>query len=477
MSESLKRQTLKGVAWSAAERFSVQGVQFLLSIVIARLVAPSEYGLIAMLGIFLSIAQAFVDSGFSNALIQKKNRTEADFSTVFYFNIVVACAVYLLLFFAAPLIADFYREPLLKDVARLVGLNLIVSAFAVVQLAKLTIKLDFKTQAKASLAAVIISGILGITLAYRGYGVWALAAQALGGSLLNTILLWVFAKWRPRRVFDRKSFKGLFAFGSKLLIGGLMHTVYMNLYTMIIGFRFAPADVGYFSRSQSLASFPSINLTGIVSRAVYPMLCKVQDEEEKLKKTLLQYLSATAFMVFPLMTVLAVLSAPLIQVILTEKWLPAAPLLSILCLAYGLHPIAIVNWQLLNAKGRSDLSLRAEIIRKITVFLILFAVMPFGVKAMCWGLAAGNAADIVILVFYVKKLLPVGYRTEIRILSPIVLSCLLTGIGVYLITQMVFSPALQLLFGLATGCALYLGSGFLLKLPEISFLITNKHRI
>jgi O-antigen/teichoic acid export membrane protein len=324
VSESLKRQAVKGVAWSAVERFSVQGVQFVLSIILARLVAPAEYGLIAMLGIFLAIAQSFIDSGFSNALIQKKDRTETDYSTVFYFNIVVAGIVYGILFICSPYIAGFYKEPQLETITKWVGLTIVLSAFSMVQRAKLSIKLDFKTQTKASLLSVIVSGCIGITLAYQGFGVWALVIQALSSNLLNTLLLWIFAEWRPSLIFSWVSFKTLFSFGSKLLLGGLMHTIYMNLYTLVIGRQFNAVNVGYFNRSQSLAVFPSTNITDIINRVMYPSLCSIQDEEERLKNVFLRYLRIVSFIVFPLMVGLSVLSKPLIQVELTDKWLPAA---------------------------------------------------------------------------------------------------------------------------------------------------------
>ena len=285
MVDSLKKQAVKGVVWSAVERFSVQGIQFVLSIVIARLVAPSEYGLIAMLGIFMAIAQTFIDSGFSNALVQKKDRTEVDFSTVFYFNIVVALLVYLILYFSAPYIALFYKEPLLDIITKWVGVNIIISAFSIVQRAKLTIQLDFKTQAKASLISVVASGVLGIFFAYYGYGVWALVTQALLNNLLDTLLLWLFAHWMPKWKFSYQSFKQLFSFGSKLLLSGLLHSVYLNLYTLVIGRKYSATDVGYYNRSYSIAQYPSVNIVMIISRAIYPLQCEMQDDDERLTRS------------------------------------------------------------------------------------------------------------------------------------------------------------------------------------------------
>ena len=333
MSDSVKHRAIKGVMWSAVERFSVQGIQFVLSIVIARLVLPSEYGLIAMLGIFLAIAQTFVDSGFSNALIQKKDRTEVDYSTVFYFNILIALVVYGVLFISAPYIASFYREPELTVVTRWVGLNLLLNGLSIVQRAKLTVCVDFKTQAKASLIAVLMSGLVAVCLAYRDYGVWALVLQSLLSSFLNTLLLWIFSRWLPLWCFSWKSFRSLFSFGSKLLLSGLLHTIYINLYSLVIGRRYSAMDVGFYNRANQFSGFPSTNLVGIITRVIYSVQCELQDDTERLNRSFMCYLRVSCYIIFPLMTLLAVLSDPLIRFLLTDKWLPSAELLSILCLS------------------------------------------------------------------------------------------------------------------------------------------------
>ena len=325
--------------WSAVERFSVQGIQFILTIIIARLVSPSDYGLIAMLGIFLAIAQTFIDSGFSNALIQKQDRTEADFSTVFYFNIVVGVVVYLLLYLCSPFIASFYNEPKLDLVTKVVGLNLIISSFSVVQRAKLTIALNFKLQAVASLIAVIISGGIGVYMAYVGYGVWAIAIQALLNNFLNTVLLWVVTKWVPKFCFSWMSFRILFNFGSKLLLSGLLHTIYTNLYNIVIGKKFSAMELGYYNQAYTIAFFPSNSIMSIMSRAIYPIQCSIQDDDERLKNIFLQYLRISVYVIFPLMIGICVLAKPFVLLILTEKWLSMVPLLQIMCIAYMWKPI------------------------------------------------------------------------------------------------------------------------------------------
>ena len=269
---SLKQKTLSGVLWSCVERFSVQGIQFVIMVIMARILLPSDYGMIGMLAIFIAIAQTLIDSGFSNALIQKKDRSEIDYSTVFYFNIAVGIVLYFILFFSSPLIARFYNTPELTGLTRVLALNLFINSLAVVQRAILSIKIDFKTQAKASFSAAIISGIVGIVMAYTGFGVWSLAVQTVLNAFVNTVLLWIFSKWIPLKVFSFESFKKLFTFGSKLLASGLLDTIYRNIYTIVIGKKFASTDLGYFTRADQFAQFPSSNLTGIIQRVTFPCI-------------------------------------------------------------------------------------------------------------------------------------------------------------------------------------------------------------
>ena len=480
MSDSVKHRAVKGVMWSAIERFSVQGIQFALTIIIARLVLPSEYGLIAMLGIFLAIAQTFVDSGFSNALIQKKDRTEVDFSTVFYFNILIALIIYGVLFAVAPYIASFYREPALTDVTRWVGLSLILNGLSVVQRAKLMIRMDFRTQAKASLVAVIVSGLIGVLLAYQGYGVWALVFQTLSSSFLNTLLLWMFARWMPLWCFSWGAFKSLFFFGSKLLLSGLLHTLYINLYSLVIGRRYSAMDVGFYNRSYQLAGFPSINIVGIITRAIYPLQCEMQDDDERLNASFIQYLRMSCYIIFPLMTMLGVLAESLVRLLLTDKWLPSAELLSILCFAYMWYPVMVINNQILNVKGRSDYFLRAEIIKKVVAIGILCATLPFGVRILCWGIVLYNFFDMGIIIYYSRKVISSGYEKQARNIIPFFLLSLGMGISIYL--YQMFLNGGTLLLRLALGCivafVIYILLGFIFRIREFQqvLLLIKKFR-
>lgn len=472
MAESIKRQAAKGVAWSAVERFSVQGVQFVLTIVISRLIAPSDYGLIAMLSVFMSLAQWFIDSGFSNALIQKKNRTNVDFSTVFYFNIVVAVVIYLLLFWAASYIAAFYREPLLEDITRWMGLNIVISAFSIVQRAKLTIQLNFKMQAQFSFLSVVLSGICGLVMAYRGFGVWALVAQGLLSSVLNTLFIWVFSRWMPSWCFSWHSFRSLFSFGSKLMLSGLLHTIYLNLYTLVIGRSYSVADVGFYNRSLSIAQFPSHNISGIITRAIYPLQCEIQHDGEQLSRSFLQCLRMACYIIFPLSVGMGVLSRPLVLVLLTEKWISIVPLIFILCVAYMWYPVMVINNQMLNVRGRSDYFLRTEVIKKIAAIAILIGTMPFGVEVLCWGVVFYNLLDMVIGIYYTKKVITTGFRQQIRALAPAFLLTATMGGGVSLFLLMITNVYMQLMGGVLVGVAIYVLLSYLFRVKEIGYLLS-----
>lgn len=460
--------TTNGVIWSAIERFSVQGISFILSIVIARLVTPGEYGLIAMLAIFMAIAQSFIDSGFGNALIQKKDRDEVDYSTVFYFNIGISLILYGILYICAPLIARFYNQPELTSVTRWIGLNLIFISLSIVQRTRLNIELNFKLQAKVSLAAVIISGIVGIILAYKGNGVWALVFQSLSNNLLSTIFLWVAAKWHPLLVFSISSFKKLFSFGSKLLASGLLHTIYMNLYSLVIGKFYNTSDVGFYNRASTISQYPSTNIVMIITRATYPVLCKHQDDDCWLEQNFLNYLRMTCFIVFPLMMILAVIAKPLVLLVLTEKWLPAAELISILSLAYMWYPVMLINNQMLNVKGRSDLFLTAEIIKKIVAVVILCATLPFGVVWLCWGIFIYNIFDMIIIIGFSKKVICTGYMPQLLTMLPLIIITSLsggTGLIAYAATNNSYA---QIAIATMLFVIMYMAGCHLFKINELS---------
>lgn len=467
MTKTLKQKAIKGVAWSALERFSAQGVQFVLGLILARLLTPEDYGLIGMLAIFLAVSQTFIDSGFSSALIQKKGRDELDYSTTFYFNMVVSVAFYVLLFFAAPLIANFYDQPILVQLTRVVGLSIVINAFGVVQRAKFTINVDFKTQTKASLSSIIISGIVGIYLAYTGFGVWALVVQSLLRTSINVLVLWVISKWTPRDGFSYDRFKGLFSFGYKLLLSGLLDTVFKNIYTIVIGKVFSASSLGFFTRARQMAAFPSSNVTGILQRVTFPVLSEVQEDDVRLRSVYKKMIQLSALVVFPMMMGLAALAHPLIITILTDKWTETVWMLQIMCFSMMWYPIHAINLNVINVKGRSDLFLRLEIIKKSLTTVMLLITIPLGIQAMLLGQVATSYIALGLNTYYTKQIIDYGFWQQMRDLIPILLLSFVMGAGIFFLIPLLSSLMLQLLVGFFLGTLFFLTTAWVFNVGSI----------
>jgi len=474
---SIKEQATKSVFWSAVERFSVQGIQFVLTIVIARILTPDDYGLVAMLGIFMALSQVLIDSGFAYALIQKKERSETDYSTAFHFNAIGSITVYGCLFFCAPFIATFFQEPQLLTITRVAGLNLIINSLGIIQQAKLTIDLDFKRQAQASLIAVLISGGVGVWMAYNGCGVWTLVWQGILNNLLRVSFLWIFSCWMPRWIFSIRSFRSLFSFGSKLMLSAMLHTLYTNCYSLIIGKVFSASELGYFNRSYTLAQFPSTNFTNIIIRAIYPIQCRYQDDILQLRSMFMKYMRISCFFIFPVMVGVAALAEPLIRLMLTDKWLPAVPFLRILCIAFMWDPIMKINHNMLNVKGRTDYFLYAELCKKVVAFGILFATIPFGVTVMCWGLVLYAFADMAIIIYFSKKIVDIGHWKQFCELLPIIILNIVIGAGMYLVTLLPISFWWQIILSVVFGGGGYLYIAYLFRMQEWNLLFSLVRRI
>lgn len=457
MSESnLKKKAISGVLWSGIERFSTQGVQFLIELLMARLLLPSDYGLIAMLAIFIAIARSLIDSGFSNALIQKTDRNQDDYSTVFYFNIIVACAVYGILYFSAPFIATFYDMPLLTSVTRIFSLSLLISSITIIHRTQLVINIDFRTQAKVSFTAAVISGVIGITAAYYGQGVWALVWQSLSNFTVQTLLLCYFVRWIPSLRFSTDSFKGMFSFGFKLLITNLLGTIYDNLYTLVIGKKFAATDLGHYSKADQLVRFPTNNLAFIMSRVSYPTLVNFKNDDLKLATAYKKFLIMSSFVVFPLMIGFAVLAQPFIVVLFTEKWVGMVLILQLLCIDWMWDPMCKINTNILLVKGKSGLILRLEIIKRIISITILFASLPFGIIAVCIGRVIYSLISVYINSYYTGRMLPeLSYFRQMRMVLPYLLIAIIMGAIVYCVHFIISSMILQLIIGILIGMASY----------------------
>lgn len=453
--ESLKNKTKKGLAWSMIERFATQGVQFLFGIILARLLSPDDYGVIAMPLVFLAIAQCIIDSGFSTALIRKPELTEDDLSTAFYFNIGVGILCYAVLFFTSPLIADFYHTPILSSLLKVTALAVLFNPLCAVQQAILTRKIDFKTQAIVSLSGAILSGIVGLSMAYNGFGVWSLVFQQVGGYVMRTILLWILGKWKPKRKWSWESFHYLWGFGSKMLGSGLLDTIYNNIYPIVIGKYFSAQDLGNYTRAQQFSSLPSSNVTGVLQRVTFPVLSSIQNEDERLAKNYRKILKLSAFLVFPMMLMLSAIANPLVRILLTDKWIGCVILLQIVCFQMMWYPIHAINLNLLQVKGRSDLFFRLEVIKKIIGVLIMFITIPNGIIWMVSGGIVSSMISLVINTYYTGKLIHVGYLKQMRDLLPIFGISLFMWLCIFICVTLIENCYVQLFFGVFIGFLLF----------------------
>lgn len=417
--ESLKNKTKKGLFWSALERFGTQSVSAIFAIFLARLLSPEDYGMVAMPMVFLVLAQCFVDCGFGSALVRKKDLKEEDIVTAFYFNIAVGFICYLILFSISPLVADFYNTPKLADLLKVSAIGVFISSFGSVQQALLTKEIDFKRQARISLCASFLSGIVGVTLALTGFGVWALVFQALCNQTVRATLLWVTSKWRPQGKWSHSSFSYLWNFGSKMLASGILDTIYNNIYPIIIGKFFSKSDLGNYTTANQFASLPSSNLTGVLQRVTFPVLSTIQDDDERLARNYRKILRLSAFIVFPLMMGLSSAANPFVRVILGDKWEGCIILLQLACFYMMFYPIHAINLDLLQVKGRSDLFLKLEIIKKVMGVAIMAIAIPYGIVCMVGSGILTSILALVINTYYTGILINVGFIRQMKDIFPI----------------------------------------------------------
>lgn len=476
MSENLKKDTTKGVFWSLIERFGTQGVQFLVMLVMARLLSPNDYGVVGMLVVFVAIAQAFVDGGFSQALIRKKDRTEVDNSTVFYFNIVVSVLIYLIFYLFAPCVSTFYNMPTLTPFMRVICLSIIINAFGVVQRALFNANIDFKAQAKASLIAVVISGAIGITLAFRGFGPWALVWQQLSNLVVNTLFLWIYSEWRPILAYSWKSFNELFSFGSKLLATSLLNAIYNNIQTIVIGKLYAAKSLGLYTRAAHFADLPSQQFTSVFMRVTFPVLCKVQDDLERLTSVYRRMLRVSAYIVFPLLIGMAAVAHPMIRVFIGEQWIECAYMLQIICFAEMWYPIHAINLDILQVSGRSDLFLKIEIYKKIVSLALLAISAPFGIIAMCYSNLLSSLICLYINTYYSSKILGISLLSQLKDLFPTISLAMVMFVIVQVVIFFISNVFAQLVVGVIVGVIVYISLSYILRFSELKELISLRKK-
>lgn len=475
--DNLKQKTKKGLYWSAASNFANQGMRFVFGLILARLLSPDAYGVIGMLTVFLCVVQVFIDCGFSQALIAKQDRTQTDFSTEFYFNIGVGLIGYCLLFISAPFIADFYNMPLLTSVLRVVGLGVIINSLCVVQSAQFSIRLDFKTPAKIGVSTNLFSGVVGIILAYYGWGVWALVFQQLASGILYGILVWIQAKWRPTFEFSKDSFKYLWSYGSKILASSLIQQVYDNLYPLVIGKFFSARQLGLYSRAQGFATLPSSNVSGILGSVTFPILSKINNDTPRLMRIYRQMIKTAAFIVFPLMLGLFAISDPLVKVLLNRQWYDCILILQLLCCALLWQPISAINLSILKVIGRTDILLKLEIIKRIAGIISIVCSVPFGIIGMCIGYIILYLFCFILNTIYISKITDTPLFVYFKDIVPPLLASISMGGIVLGIISFIESNLVSLIVGIIAGIlCYYLFSRYFLKeqLKNALSLVKNK---
>jgi O-antigen/teichoic acid export membrane protein len=431
-------------------------MQFAISVLLARLLAPQQFGLIGLLAIFMAIPQLFLDCGFGSALIQKQNATQTDICSIFYFNIVVGTVTAGLLCLVAPWIAAFYNEPLLTPMARALSLTIVIGSFSLVQSTLLSKQLDFKIQTKVSLIASLFSGIIGVCMAFTGFGVWSLVAQQTSSTVFTTGLLWIFSPWRPAWVFSRQSLKEMFGFSSRILAVGLINAVIQNLHPMVIGKLFSAASLGFYTRAKTIAELPSHTLSGIVKRVAFPLFSTIQDDQTRLKRGTQEALAKLVSVIFPMTLGLAAIAKPLVLVLLTAKWAPCIPYLRLLCIIGLLYPFHIINLNILMVKGRSDLYCRIEAIKPILIGLSIAISYRWGISAMIVGYIVVAVICYYINSYYTCRLLNYPLKEQLSDAAPYLAVTLLMAAGTWAVQWLPFRNNVSLLFcQMAVGALLY----------------------
>lgn len=470
----LKRKAIIGMIWSFSSLILNQGIQFIVQIILARLLLPKDFGIVGLLTVFIAISQIFIDAGFTNALIREKDPSNEDYSTVFYFNLGMAVTIYCIIFIMAPFAGRFYNEPQLTAVLRVMSFVLIISSFGIIQRTMLTKKIDFKKQTKIDIFASIISGVVAIVFALKGAGVWSLVVKTLAMQAIQSICLCWINRWKPLLCFKMSSFKKFFNFGWKLLCSGILDTLYNNLYLLIIGKAYSTVELGYYTNAQKLRDAVSQSTSLSVQKVGYSVLSTIKSNDDKLKAGYRKIIKASVFVTFPVIIVLIVIARPLITLIFSTKWTNSIWFFQVLCLAGMLYPLHALNLDILQVKGRSDLFLKLEIIKKILGMIIIISILYFnlGIRILVWGLVVISVMSYFINSFYSGKLLDYSTYDQLKDIAPVICSSAITAIiteaVAYLLPDIYI---VQIFVGLTIGIISYLTICRILKVQEIKLII------
>lgn len=473
MTENTKGTVLSSLFWKFAERMGAQGVNLIVSIILARILAPDEYGTVALVTIFITISNVFIENGLGTALIQKKDADDLDFSSVFYSNIVISAVLYAIIFFASPFIAKFYNNQQLVVILRVLAITVLVSGLKSVQNAYVSRKMIFKKFFICTSLGTIVSAVIGILMAYKGCGVWSLVVQQLTNNIVSTIMLWIIVKWRPVLRFSFARLKDLFNFGWKMLCSGLIDAIYNELYGLTIGKVYNTEQLAYYNKANQFPSLITTNVNGSISAVMLPALSNEQDKKEKVKSMMRRAIKISAFLLFPLMFGLVAVSEPLIRIILTDKWIPAVQLMQLLCFSYALWPIHTINLQAISAMGRSDIFLRLEVIKKIVGIVALAISIPFGVVWMAGIKIVTSVISTFINAYPNKKLLNYSYLEQLRDIAQSFLISSIMLIVVYLMNYIKINIYLLLILQVMSGMFIYLGISYIVKSESLNYIINT----
>lgn len=466
---SLRKQAVSGMIWTFLQQFGSQLISFAVSMVLARLLLPEEFGLIGMLTIFMGIGSALFNGGLTSSLIRTQECTQEDYSTVFYFNFAGSILIYGILFIVAPWIANFYHQPTLTSITRVYGLTFILSAFGTVQNTILTRELKFKKLAIISLPALVISSVIGILMAYLNYGVWSLIVSGLVNVFFVSSFLWFSTEWYPKFIFSKDKFIQHFHYGYKLTISGILDTIFTNIYQIVIGRFYSPALVGYYTRANTLMMLPVGNISGALNKVIFPLFSKVQDDLPRFRNSYKQIMQIVLFIITPIIVLMGLLAKPLIVLLFTDKWLPVVPIFKIICFTGILYPIHLYNLIVLEVKGRSDLFLKLEILKKILLGIILVISFFYGFYALLWGQLIFSILALFINTHYAGKILKYSMWQQMRDILPIFFFALIMAVITFILDRLLASQIdiVRLILGSLSGSISYLLVAYLFKFESI----------
>lgn len=477
---SLKKQATIGFVWTFAQQFGNQLIGFVVSVILARILLPEEFGLIGMIAVFVAVGNTLLHSGLTKSLIRGENLDNEDYSTVFYFNLIVSILVYMIVYFLSPFIAEFYGQSILIDLLRVYCISFIISAFSAVQLARLTKFMDFKTQTIIAIPSAIVGGVVGIAMALLGFGVWSLVWSSVISSAVNSTQLWIYSKWTPDLSFNYKKFKSHFNYGYKLTLSELLDRVFSNIFLIVIGKYFSPAQVGFYTRAETMKQLPVSNISNAINRVTFPLFVSIQNDEVRLKRVYKKLMQMVVFVITPVLILLAVLAEPTFRFLFTEKWLPAVPYFQILCVTGILYPLHSYNLTVLNVKGRSDLFLKLEVFKKALIIIALVITIPLGIIAMLIGQVVISILAFFINSHYTGKYINYTALQQLRDVLPTFILASLMGAIVFLLDfygLVLYSDIIRIIIGGIVGSSIYLFMAYQLKFEsfqELSKLIFKK---